>query len=57
MRMDEQPQPKGISKDAPKSNRPSQHSAPKAAKAAKAVDNSNAAMGNAFAAALAKMKK
>jgi uncharacterized protein len=54
MRMDEQPQPKGMSKDAPKANRSPQQAAPKAAKA---VDNGNAAMGNAFAAALAKLKK
>lgn len=54
MRMDEQPQPKGISKDAPKANRSTQQAAPKASKA---VDNGNAAMGNAFAAALAKLKK
>lgn len=54
MRMDEQPQPKGLSKDAPKANRSTQQAAPKASKA---VDNGNAAMGNAFAAALAKLKK
>ncbi len=55
MRLDEQPQPKGAAgKDGPKTNN---YAAKPAAKAAKVVDNSNAAMGNAFAAALAKLKK
>ncbi len=55
MRLDEQPQPKGAAgKDGPKTNN---YAAKPAAKAAKVVDNGNAAMGNAFAAALAKLKK
>ncbi|MFC4653620.1 Tex family protein [Rheinheimera marina] len=53
MRMDEQPQAKAATgKDSG-----SRQAAPKAAKAPKAIDNPNAAMGNAFAAAFAKLKK
>jgi uncharacterized protein len=51
MRMDEQPQAKTASKDAPRPMKAPQ------AKASKPQDAGNAAMGNAFAAALAKLKK
>jgi len=53
MRMDEQPQAKaGGSKDIATKTAPA-----KASKPQKVVDNGNAAMGNAFAAAFAKLKK
>ena len=51
MRMDEQPQAKTVSKDAPRPTKAPQ------AKTSKPQDSGNAAMGNAFAAALAKLKK
>ncbi|WP_337880010.1 Tex family protein [Rheinheimera sp.] len=53
MRMDEQPQAKAATGKEPGNRGP----AVKAAKTPKAMDNPNAAMGNAFAAAFAKLKK
>jgi uncharacterized protein len=60
MRLDEQPQARGA--DSGNSGKQPAKNAGYAAKpaqpkASKPVDNGNAAMGNAFAAALAKMKK
>lgn len=58
MRMDEQPQAKATASASRGNDAPRRAGAPAAQqKAAKPVDNSNAAMGNAFAAAFAKMKK
>jgi uncharacterized protein len=59
MRLDEQPQARGTGADSGKQPAKSGSYAAKPAqqKASKSVDNGNAAMGNAFAAALAKMKK
>ena len=56
MRMDEQPQARGVAKDNAKTTNAGGYNK-STPKAAKAVDNGNAAMGNAFAAALAKLKK
>ncbi len=59
MRMDEQPQAKGAASASRGNDAPRRSGGAPAAqqKAAKPVDNGNAAMGNAFAAAFAKMKK
>jgi protein Tex len=57
MRLDEQPQSRGAGADKQSSKTSSYSAKPAQAKASKPVDNGNAAMGNAFAAALAKMKK